>query len=228
MGIREREDMRALCFDQSTTATGWAYGDEHADPRPGSNSPFHSGVIKIPKRDEFGERLAFLHRAAEDLIDKFQPEIIGYEEPYFPHQGAGGGKPKERYKGRSGFISPEMEAEEGDAEEAGKSRFNPDMLKKLQMVKGVIITLAALYSIPVAPCTPSQWRVTFLGYGRRPKGEADDFMKHAARRRARSLGHEATSFDECDAIGIHYHTLHGKQALGRMQGDLLGQIAGNL
>lgn len=215
----------ALSFDQSTTFTGWAFADENGDPRQGSNSPFHSGVIAAPKRDDMGERLAHIFREADKLIDRFEPDIIGYEEPYFPHQGAGGGKAKVK-KGKGGGFIPataeEKAAQEAKADHGEKSRFNPEMLKKLQMVKGVIITLAALRGIPTAPCTPSQWRKTFLGYGRAPQGEADDFMKRMARDQAKRLGHDSNSFDECDAIGIHYHTLHGPSALVRRQGDLLG------
>lgn len=214
---------KALTFDQSITNTGWAFGDEHADPRPGSNSPFRSGVIKAPKRDELGERLAHIFRSADALIDNLQPDIIGYEEPYFPHQGAGGGKPKWK-GGKPAESAVDAEAKQEFGE---RTKFSPDMLKKLQMVKGVIITLAALRGIPVAGCTPSQWRKTFLGYGIAPKGEAADYMKHAVRAQAQRLGHDVSSFDECDAIGIHWHTLHGGEALKRKQGsflDLMGKL----
>lgn len=216
--------MKALCFDQATTATGWAVGDEHSSPRrdPGNNNRSFSGVIRAPKREEFGERLAFIYRQAMFLIDEHSPDIIGFEEPYFPHQGGGGGKPK--FKGGKGAAPAQADAD-GHEE---KSRFNPDMLKKLQMVKGIVITVAALRGLPVAPCTPAQWRVTFLGYGRKPDGEAEDFMKRQAKQRAHALGWEPGSFDEADAIGILYHTLHGKQAQARKQGDLLSMAGGGL
>lgn len=218
--------VKALCFDQSTTNTGWAAGDENGSPKPGSNSPLYSGVIQTPKREEFGERLAFIYRQAMILVETHKPDIIGFEEPYFPHQGAGGGKPKYRKGGgQSEFIHQEPE-EEGPKD--GGSRFNPDMLKKLQMVKGIIITVAALRSLPVAPCHPSQWRVTFLGYGRKPQGEAEDYMKRAVKRRAEQLGHAPSGYDEADAIGILYHTLHGKQAMARTQGDLLSMAGSSL
>lgn len=217
--------MRVLSFDQATATTGWAFGNEDSTTRENSNNRYSFGTIKAPKRDEFGERLAAIWRAIHHLITTLQPDAIGYEEPYFPMQGAGGFKTKTAFKPAQGFLPAEVDQHQD--EHAEKARFNPETLKQLQMVKGILITQAALHGIPVYGCTPSQWRVTVLGYGRAPKGAEGDYMKKAVLRKLQTMGFEVTSHDASDAIGILIHTLHGKQAAARKQGDLL-DLAGGL
>lgn len=217
---------KALCYDQATTVTGWCFGTEKSDPRPGNENSYQHGLVKVPKRDEFGERLAHLWRAIAGHIEKFEPDVIGYEEPFFPMQGAGGLKPKQAFQPATGFLPAHVDQEQGD--EDGGSRFNPDMLKKLQMVKGVIITQAALRGIPVLGCTSSQWRATFIGMGRAPKGETQAFMKKAVLAHAQRLGFDVVDDNESDAIGICWHTLHGKEAAARSQGNLFDMARNGL
>lgn len=223
---------RALTFDQATAATGWCFGTENSEirPKPGSNDSYRYGVIKTPKRDVTGERLAILWREALGLIEEFEPDIIGYEEPFFPMQGQGSFKQKQRYQPSRGFLPGGAIPEADGEEDESPHRFNPETLKQLQMVKGLIITMAALKGVPAVGCTPSQWRATCLGYGRRPKGESEDYMKRAVRAHFLRLGFdiEGMPFDVSDAIGITWHTLHGKQAMERKQGDLLSMAGGLL
>ena len=217
--------MKVLSFDQATATTGWAFGDENSSNRDGANSRYSFGTIKAPKRDDFGERLAIIWRSVHSLVTQFHPEMIAYEEPYFPMQGAGGFKPKQAFRPASGFLPAEVDQQQD--EHADKSRFNPETLKQLQMVKGILITQAALHGIPVFGCTPSQWRVTVLGFGRAPKDAPADYMKKAVLRKLQSMGFEVTSHDASDAIGILIHALHGKEAAARKQGSLL-DLAGGL
>lgn len=211
---------RVVAFDQATATTGWAFGTETSAFKD-SNDVFHFGTIKAPKRDNFGERLAIIWKAIDGLIELYKPDIIGFEEPYFPMQGAGGfQKRPSPVTPATGFLPPHIRNQD-DEEFEEKTRFNPETLKQLQMVKGILICKAALLGIPAIGCTPSQWRVTVLGYGRKPKGEKDDFMKRAVRQHFASRGLDLSSADESDAVGICWHTLHGRQALERAQGDLL-------
>lgn len=219
--------MKALVFDQATANTGWALGTEDSRPEFGANDRFLFGVIKAPKREEFGERLFHIWREATILVETHRPDIIGFEEPYFPIQGAGSGKPTaSHFRPASGFLPAEISADQAAAPE--KSRFNPETLKQLQMVKGLVLLLAASRGIPVAPCTPSQWRLTVLGYGRKPKDQADDWMKKAVREHFRRRGFDVDSYDASDALGILWHTLHGPEAMKRRQGDLLSMAGANL
>ncbi len=222
--------MKALAFDQATARTGWAVGDENTDPRAlraAQSNHALFGTIKAPKREDFGERLAIIWREVNELIVQHEPEVIGYEEPFFPMQGRGGFKPKERYTPAAGFLAPSIDANPEGHDESS-ARFNPETLKQLQMVKGLIITTAALRGIPCFGCTPAQWRKTFLGYGRAPKGSSDDYMKQAVMRHCRSLGYEVTTSDPADAIGILHHLLHGPEASQRRQGDLLSMAGAKL
>lgn len=221
--------MKVLAFDQATSTTGWAIGTENSNPRANDReSRYHYGVIKAPKREEFGERLAYIWREITILVEGHQPELIAYEEPFFPIQGQGGAKQKQHFRPASGFLPAEVSQDQG-SEHGEKSRFNPETLKQLQMVKGIIITFAALRGIPVAGCTPSQWRKTVLGYGRKPNNESDDYMKRAVKQHFQRLGFDvAGPHDVTDALGVLYHTLHGPEAAARKQGDLLSMARSTL
>lgn len=217
---------RVLAFDQSMSSTGWAMGSETSSTDATSSNPYHYGVIKTPKRDDVGERLAILWREAEGLIDRFDPELICVEEPYFPIQGRGGIKQKGRFVPAAGFLSAEVSEE---AEDKNGGQISAETLKQLQMVKGIIVTLAALKGIPTVSCTPSQWRKTVLGYGRKPKGESDKFMKVAVKRHFMMMGFNIKGPDDIsDALGILFHCLHGKEAMERKQGNLLDMARGSL
>lgn len=217
--------MKALAFDQATAKTGWAIGDERSDPRQGNPALF--GTIRAPKREEFAERLAIIWREVNGLIVQHEPEIIAYEEPYFPYQGAGSGNGRPgAFTPASGFLNAEINQNQDDAAERGHT--SPETLKQLQMVKGLIITIAALRGIPCFGAPPSTWRKTFLGYGRAPKGSDKDHMKAAVMRRCHMLGYEVRSSDPADALGLLFHTLHGPEAMARKQGDLLSMAGGSL
>lgn len=221
---------RALVFDQSMASSGWAFGTEHSTPRDDGNPDFAYGVIKTPKRDDVGERLAILWRESFKLIEKYDPEIIGYEEPFFPIQGRGGSKPKQKFVPRAGFLDAEIREEDAGVDEGkGGSRFNPEMLKQLQMVKGIIITQAALRGIPCIGCAASSWRKTVLGFGRKPEGESESFMKSRVKKHFQMLGFDVSGpHDVTDALGILQHTLHGKEAAERKQGSLMDLLKGSL
>lgn len=222
---------KALVFDQSMASSGWAFGTENSSPRGEGGDPFHFGVIKTPKRDDVGERLAILWRESYKLIERFEPDIIGYEEPFFPIQGRGGAKQKQKFVPRSGFLEAEIreDEEEEDGKGKGGNRFNPETLKQLQMVKGIIITQAALRGIPAFGCAPSAWRKTLLGFGRKPEGEDEQFMKRRVKKQLEMMGFQISGpNDISDALGILHHTLHGKDAAERKQGSLMDLLMGGL
>lgn len=209
--------MKVLAFDQATSLTGWAAGSNRTE-----RGGFDFGSIRVPKREAFGERLAYLHGTIAKLIERYQPDMLAFEEPFFPvarHDAVSARAPG----GRS-FLPPEAEPEAAGGRGAS---FNAETVKQLQMVKGTIITLAALYSIPAEGYASSQWRVTLLGYGRPPKGSPPTFdFKREARKRVQALGYDVDVDDQAEAIGILMHALHGPQAAARAQGDLLSMIGG--
>ena len=171
-----------LAIDQATTS-GWAFSD-------GKQTVF--GHLKMPKRRD-GERLSWLLDELIALGHELKPDLIVYEEPFFPI-------------GRPG-------------------KFSTQVISWLQKVEGVVLLSAAKLAIGVE-CYPSQtWRLSFLGYGRKPKGATEDHMKKATVARVRLLGFPAVTNDEADAIGILHHALYGEPAMLRRQGDLL-QLAG--
>src|ERR1700744_1255280 len=132
--------MRILAFDQSASNSGWAYGRTEDNP----HGSYEYGSIRTPQRDEFGERLAIIFDVGVKLIEKYPPELIAYEQPYFPQFATQGQyKPKQDgYVPATGFLPSEI----GDApaEQRSGNKVSLDVLCKLQMVKGTIITLAAL------------------------------------------------------------------------------------
>lgn len=211
--------MNVLSFDQATSITGWAAGSE-TTPRGG----YDFGTIRVPKRENFGERLAFLHGTIAKLIERYRPDMLAFEEPFFPVQRAD--TMRARGAGSRSMLPAEPEPE---AVPGRGAAFNAETVKQLQMVKGTIITLAALYSIPAEGYTSSQWRVTLLGYGRVPKGMPDTFdMKREARKRVNALGYDVDVDDQAEAIGILMHALFGSQAAARAQGSLLSMVGGRL
>lgn len=215
--------MRVLAFDQATATTGWAFGTENSSNKDGARDRYSFGTITAPKRDEFAERLKIFGQAVRKFIHEAQPDLIAFEEPYWPHQKAA--PVQSHYRPASGFLAAEVSQDQDQYAE--KSGISPETLRQLQRVAGVLQFVAAENSVPVFSCTPSQWRVTVLGYGRAPKGSDKDYMKKAVLRKLQSSGFDVTSIDASDAIGILIHALHGKEAQARKQGSLL-DLAGGL
>lgn len=215
---------RALVFDQASAVTGWAVGDSNAAGR----APYDFGSIRAPKREAFGERLAFLHATALNLVERYEPDLIGLEQPFFPIDqqrfGTRGAGPS--FIPARGFLSAEAVEPEAAAS-GGGARFNHETVKQLQKVAGCIETIAALYGIPCEAYASASWRKTLLGEGnsRAPKGSDDKWMKRVVRNRINAMGYEVGSDDESDALGILFHALHGPQAAARAQGDLMARIA---
>ena len=211
---------KALCFDQSSTNTGWAAGSE------GTKADF--GLIKIPKRDFVGERLHLLRQGVLQLADKYEPDIMAIETPFFPVDMAGGASWARGKRGvapAAGFLAAEIQ---DTGAEADRAAFSPETIKILQKVAGTIETIAAELGVPLESYAPASWRKTVLGYGRKPKGEAADFMKRETVKRLRAMGYDLTSADEAEALGILHHCLHGPEAAKRRQGSLLDLVAGRL
>ena len=238
--------MKILSFDASTSITGWAFGSDH----PG----LISGSITPDKSQDLGGRLAFIFARVSMLIVELQPDLIVIEEPFFPvNRGWGAKKPAARGRPQAGLI-PRTADEMNEEEEApqGGASFNPATIRALQKVVGAIEIAAgrgylqsedgarpwfpgvnlmegeSLVVVPIEFATPSQWRVTFFGYGRAPAADKSFDWKREAMKRARHYGYSPRTADEAEAIGIAFHGLFGKGASARKQASLLDMVGGGL
>lgn len=205
----DSKPLKGLTLDQATQ-TGWAAGTG----RDLENRTIEFGLLRIPKRDDPGERLKIFRQNLIDLIDYSKPDLVGYETPYWPR--------------------PPTKDQLNDPDFAPPSNINQETLQFLQWVRAIVMTTCAEMSVPCEHYAPSSWRKTAIGFGRAPKIDPitnakpdSEFMKRAMKKRAESMGYTIDAFDESDAIGMLIHLLAGKPALERMQGDLL-QHAGLL
>lgn len=198
-GIGHNRLTRAFVIDQATT-TGWAFADEAMlEARP---CRVESGRFRMPKRDQFGERLSYFRTQFMERVEFYKPDLIAFEEPYWP--------------------APETKARKGaDGVDLPPVQVSMKMLKFLQRLAGVVECTCADLGLPYEAYASSSWRVTALGFGRKPKGAKDNFMKKAMVAKARSLGLTPEDDNEADAIGILLHALCGPPANDRKQGDLL-------
>lgn len=192
-----------LGLDQATTTGYAAAPDDEARFLPGI---VQSGYFKAPKRPLASERLAHIHRAVTELVERFRPDLIVIEQPFFPWSGTGGQAPKE-----------------SDGQEPAKRskwQFNLETVKWLQMVKGVVLSVCGEHAIPFEEYPPQSWRKTFVGFGFAPEGCDENWMKRECMRVARAAGFEPGIQDEAEAIGILKHAIAGPPGHKRRQGDL--------
>jgi Holliday junction resolvasome RuvABC endonuclease subunit len=110
----------------------------------------------------------------------------------------------------------------------GAAQFGTKVVSWLQKVAGVVQMAAATRAIGIEDYAPATWRVSFLGYGRKPKGTSEKYMKDQTLAKVRLLGFQAKNNDEADAIGLLHHALYGEPAMLRRQGDLLDMAAKDL
>lgn len=214
--------MRVLALDQATT-TGWAFGDNHSF----ETRTVESGVFKMPKRQILGERLQFFADGLSERVAFYKPELIAYEEPYWPPPGGPGGTVTigrvismlagQRSKGELIGILKKIAKDEH-----GSPTVSAEVLQFLQMVKGILVETACRLKLPVEGYRTQSWRKTALGHGRVEE------PKKAMKLRAAQLGYPTESEDEADAIGILLHALHGEPASKRAQGDLLEMAGADL
>lgn len=197
-----------LALDQATT-TGWAACPD--SPNAFTPALVKSGYFRAPKRPLDSERLALIYNGIIELGQRFEPELICIEAPFFPWAGTGGEQAK---------------SEDGE-ERKSKWRFNLVTVKWLQQVKGVVLAAAGNLSVPFEEYPPQSWRKTFVGFGFAPDGEDDDWMKREVMRKAKALGFEPAISDQADAIGILAHAIKGTPGQKRRQGDLFA-LTGDL
>lgn len=204
--------MKVLAFDQATV-TGWAFA-------AGPDARFEFGRFSAPKRDDWGERLLLFRKSVITLAERFEPELISYEEPYWPRPVEPTKTPKDLpthdHLGRP--LKPKKP----------RPVMGQDSLKLLQRIAGVLQETCAELAVPCESHAPMAWRMTALGFGRKPFDADDDFMKKAMIAKAKQWGYDVGISDEADAIGILYHALHGAGAQARAQGDLMSMIMGDL
>lgn len=110
----------------------------------------------------------------------------------------------------------------------GQGVFSTATVSWLQKIAGVVQMAAAESAVASEDYAPSTWRLSFLGYGRKPKGTSDKYMKDQTLAKVRLLGFQAKNNDEADAIGLLHHALYGEPAMLRRQGDLLDMAAKDL
>lgn len=198
--------MNILGLDQATT-TGWAVAED--DPTRFLPEFVKHGHFRAPKRPLDSERLAHIHRAITELVERFEPALIVLEEPFFPWQGTGGAQaPKE-----------------GEEQKRSKWQFNLSTVKWLQMVKGVVLSVCGEHSIPFEEYPPQSWRKTFTGHGFAPHGEDENWMKREVLAVARRMGFEPGIQDEADALGVLKHAIAGPPGHRRRQGDLFSMLS---
>lgn len=216
--------MRVLALDQATQS-GWAVGNQDSF----QDRTVDHGVFRMPKRMTLGERLISFDDQLVERIEYFEPDMIAYEEPYWPHPGASrGGLPlglalslmrqiaKDEIRIEDAIKIASAKADEDDG-----PKISADTLQFLQKVEAMVQMRAARAAIPVECYRSSTWRLTALGMGRAPKGSPPGTLKKMMVAKARALGYQPESEDAADAIGILMHALHGKAAAERAQGDLL-------
>lgn len=190
---------KILSLDQSSR-TGWAFGVTKAEI-----STWLFGSFRTPKRPDDGDRLVIFRNGLVELIEAHGPELVAYEEPYFPLQG---------------FAAVQKEGEH-------RMPFNPTTVKFLMMLRGVLTETTARYGIPTESFTSSAWRVTALGFGR-AKGVGAPELKRLMIQKAKSLGLNVKDDNEADAVGILMHEMFGGPANKRQQGDLLASLGATL
>lgn len=183
--------MRALGIDQATVS-GWCAGDA------GTTRGWAFGSFRMPKRDDQGERLVIFRDGLVDLIERYKPDIVAYEQVY----------------------QPVGEHNARKADDAKGPRFNVKTIGFLKNLEGVLIECTARHGIITHHYPSASWRVTALGMGRLPGAPAGE-LKRMMVRRAKSLGYDVKDDNEADAIGILMHELMGPPAAARQQGDLL-------
>lgn len=210
--------MRILAFDQATNS-GYAFGTED-DFRDGKSTA-EFGRFKTPKRPALGEKLAIFGRGIIERAEFYKPDLIVYEEPYWPPPPMQAGVNNLAERIRLCMADPTRlrqllsDVQEADEKMKRRTPIAAETLQFLQMVKGILIDRSAQLGIPVEGYRSSTWRKSALGDGR------PDDPKKAMLRKARAWGLDVETEDEADAIGILYHALHGKAAMERAQGDLM-------
>lgn len=189
--------MRILAIDQATRS-GWSFGEERSTAR------YEFGSFRMPKRDWKGERLVIFRDSLNDLIERFQPDLVGYERPLVTMLGS------------NKTI--------GDKQKP----FNLETIQFLLNLEGVLIETTARHSIQTEHYPSSSWRKTALGMGRLPPGAPQGEFKRMMIRRANALGYDVKDDNEADAIGILLHMIFGAPAATRAQGDLLAMESAKL
>lgn len=188
--------MKVLAFDQATK-TGWCFGGTRLDL-----TAWECGRFKAPKRDEEGERLCIIEDGALALLDRFEPDLVAYEEPFDPSWS----NAKQMAKG-----------------EDVRRQFDRKTMQYLQRVKGAIIMAAARRSVPTEACTTKAWQAC-IGLPKAPPIIPSDkrsvWKKQEVMRIVKRLGGSPNNLDESDAWGICYYACHGKAGIRRATGDL--------
>lgn len=184
---------RILAIDQATQ-TGWTFGGSNLDL-----ADWPSGHFRAPKRPEEGERLIIIEDSLLELIDKYDPDVLVYEEPYDPTWDAVAAAKKGKQP-RSGY--------------------NRSTMQFLQRVKGCVLMAAARRSIPTESYPPRSWQAT-LNLPTLPYDPTDpNRKKKMVREAVRRMGANVSTFDEADSWGLCFHALHGKPGQARKQADL--------
>jgi crossover junction endodeoxyribonuclease RuvC len=71
--------MKVLGIDPGTLIMGYGV----IESQDTEVSLIKYGVLKTPSRSLIGERLSFLYRNLIQIIDKYKPEVVAVEQPFF-------------------------------------------------------------------------------------------------------------------------------------------------
>ena len=193
---------RIIAIDQATT-TGYCLGGTEIPP-----AEWHTGAFSAPKRPEEGARLIVIHDTIVGLIERHDPDVLLYEEPYDPTWDAVT-KIKQGGEARVGY--------------------NRSTMQFLQRVKGAVIMAAARFDLPTEGCSPKSWQASlqlpkpppFQGTKEVVYRDRKKWIKGAIQNKVRMLGGVAEKEDAYDAWGICFYGCFGKSAAKRAQTDLL-------
>lgn len=203
--------MKVLAFDQATV-TGWCFGTTSLKLKD-----WPVGRFRAPKRPHEGERLIIIEDSALDLIDRYDPDFLAYEEPYDPSWD---------------------NAQRAKRGEEIRAEYNRTTMNFLQGVKHALLMAAARKSIPIEGYPTRSWR-SILQLPKPPsfdeiamrlaqeakEHQTKEWMRNWQRkwtktmtlRKVKMLGGQVETEDEADAFGIAMYALHGKPGDQRKQ-----------
>lgn len=196
---------KVLAFDQSSAKSGWTVGDSRW-----TLAEWISGRFRAPKRDEIGERMNIIYDAALELIDKYEPDLVGIERPFDPSW---------------------QEATAAAKGQEYRKQFSRSTMNLLQMVRGAILMAAARRAIPTEDAPTQSWHATLkLPYPPEtiPKPKRSQWKKEEVRRIVTRMGAKVETLDESDSWGLCFHLLHGKAGIKRATEDLFARARSGL
>ena len=222
--------MIILALDQATQsgfAVGTADSFDLEKVAKGEATSVESGIFRMPKREVLAERLQWFRDGLFERIDFYKPDLISFEEPYWPPPPQLGGVSNLEERLEAALADTKkimiiLEAVRAAKAKGPRIPINNETLRFLQKVEAIVILAAADRNLPTEHYRSNTWRKTALGMGFAPHGSPLGELKRMMKAKAPKLvGYPVETEDEADAIGILYHAACGPAASARAQGNLL-------